>query len=370
MLDQLNTHNDSLDQLKRAALLRLLKQRGATRVVDTTPDAMLAVDREGPLALSFAQQRLWFLDQLDPGASSAYHMPMSLLLRGDLDRNALKAALDRLVARHEGLRTTFERQDGQPVQIIAPPDCGFSLAEQDLRALPHEQASLSASRIGNSEATAPFDLQRGPLIRGRLLRLADDEHILLITQHHIISDGWSVNVLVNEFASLYQAFSQGLPDTLPDLSIQYADYAAWQRRTFTGEYLAEQAEFWLPTDRPRPAVQSYRGGAVPLLIAPALYQRLERFCQENNVTLFMALLSAWSVLMARLGNERDVVIGVPTANRGRTETENLIGFFVNSSTPWPCVSTWGRTRASGNCWNRSARRSWRPTNTRTFRSSR
>ncbi len=269
-------------------------------------------------------------------------MPMSLLLRGDLDRNALKAALDRLVARHEGLRTTFERQDGQPVQIIAPPDCGFSLAEQDLRALPHEQASLSASRIGNSEATAPFDLQRGPLIRGRLLRLADDEHILLITQHHIISDGWSVNVLVNEFASLYQAFSQGLPDTLPDLSIQYADYAAWQRRTFTGEYLAEQAEFWrghlggasallsLPTDRPRPAVQSYRGGAVPLLIAPALYQRLERFCQENNVTLFMALLSAWSVLMARLGNERDVVIGVPTANRGRTETENLIGFFVNT----------------------------------------
>ncbi len=196
-----------------------------------------------------------------------------------------------------------------------------------MRALPYEQASLSASRIGNSEATAPFDLQRGPLIRGRLLRLADDEHILLITQHHIISDGWSVNVLVNEFASLYQAFSQGLPDTLPDLSIQYADYAAWQRRTFTGEYLAEQAEFWrghlggapallsLPTDRPRPAVQSYRGGAVPLLIAPALYQRLERFCQENNVTLFMALLSAWSVLMARLGNERDVVIGVPTANR-------------------------------------------------------
>ncbi|WP_054063364.1 non-ribosomal peptide synthetase, partial [Pseudomonas asplenii] len=305
-------------------------------------DSITVVERGVPLALSFAQQRLWFLDQLDPGASSAYHMPMSLLLRGDLDRSALKAALDRLVARHESLRTTFQRQGEQPVQIIAPADCGFSLAEQDLRALSYEQASLSASRIGNNEATEPFDLQRGPLIRGRLLRLADDEHILLITQHHIISDGWSVGVLVKEFTELYRAFSQGQPDPLPELSIQYADYAAWQRRTFTGEYLAEQAEFWrghlggapallsLPTDRPRPAVQSYRGGDVPVQIAPALYQRLERFCQANNVTLFMALLSAWSVLMARLGNERDVVIGVPTANRGRTETENLIGFFVNT----------------------------------------
>jgi syringomycin synthetase protein SyrE len=305
-------------------------------------DSIEATGRDAPLALSFSQQRLWFLDQLDPDASSAYHMPMSLLLRGDLDHDALKAALDRLVARHESLRTTFERHGEQPVQIIAAPDCGFALTEQDLRALPYAQASLSASRIGNSEATAPFDLRQGPLIRGRLLRLADDEHILLITQHHIISDGWSVGVLVNEFAALYEAFSQQQPDPLPALSIQYADYAAWQRRTFTGERLAEQADFWrghlggapallsLPTDRPRPAVQSYRGGNVALKIDPALYQRLERFCQTHNVTLFMGLLSAWSVLMARLGNERDVVIGVPTANRGRTETENLIGFFVNT----------------------------------------
>ncbi|WP_248746007.1 non-ribosomal peptide synthetase [Pseudomonas sp. MWU12-2037] len=308
----------------------------------TETDSIEPVERSAPLALSFSQQRLWFLDQLDPGASSAYHMPMSLLLRGNLDHVALKAALDRLVARHESLRTTFERHGEQPVQIIAPADCGFALAEQDLRTLSYEQASLSASRIGNSEATAPFDLRQGPLIRGRLLRLADDEHILLITQHHIISDGWSVGVLVKEFAALYQAFNQQQEDPLPILSIQYADYAAWQRRTFTGERLAEQAEFWrghlggaparlsLPTDRPRPAVQSYRGGDVPVQIDAALYQRLERFCQAHNITLFMGLLSAWSVLMARLGNERDVVIGVPTANRGRTETENLIGFFVNT----------------------------------------
>ncbi|WP_248796185.1 non-ribosomal peptide synthetase [Pseudomonas sp. MWU13-2105] len=308
----------------------------------TDHDSIGPVERNAPLALSFSQQRLWFLDQLDPGASSAYHMPMSLLLRGDLDRAALKAALDRLVERHESLRTTFARHGEQPVQIIAAADCGFVLVEQDLRTLSYEQASLSASRIGNSEATAPFDLHQGPLIRGRLLRLADDEHVLLITQHHIISDGWSVGVLVKEFAALYQAFSQQQEDPLPALSIQYADYAAWQRRTFTGERLAEQAEFWrghlggapallsLPTDRPRPAVQSYRGGDVPVQIDALLYQRLERFCQAHNITLFMGLLSAWSVLMARLGNERDVVIGVPTANRGRTETENLIGFFVNT----------------------------------------
>ncbi|WP_207268115.1 non-ribosomal peptide synthetase [Pseudomonas sp. FW305-28] len=299
-------------------------------------------DRTAPLALSFAQQRLWFLDQLDANASTAYHMPASLLLRGDLDHAVLKAVLDRLVARHESLRTTFDRHGEQPVQIIAPADCGFALAEQDLRSLPYEQASISASRMADSEAAAPFDLRQGPLIRGRLLRLADDEHILLITQHHIISDGWSVGVLVKEFATLYRAFSQHQADPLPALSVQYADYAAWQRQVLDSERLSHQADFWreqlggapallsLPTDRPRPAVQSYRGGDVRVNIAAPLRERLERFCQAHNVTLFMALLSAWSVLMARLGNEPDVVIGVPTANRGRTETENLIGFFVNT----------------------------------------
>ncbi|WP_260963317.1 non-ribosomal peptide synthetase, partial [Pseudomonas citri] len=316
------------------------------RVVGDLPgigaQAIGIADRSAPLALSFAQQRLWFLDQLDSGAGSAYHMPAALLLRGELDRAALKAALDRLVARHESLRTTFARHGEQPVQIIAPADSGFALAEQDLRSLPYEQASQSAARIGNSEALAPFDLNKGPLIRGRLLRLADDEHLLLITQHHIISDGWSVGVLVKELAALYRAFSQDQADPLPALPIQYADYAAWQHQALNGERLERQADFWrehlggapallsLPTDRPRPAMQSYRGGDVPVEIAPALRQRLEGFCQQHNVTLFMALFSAWSVLMARLGNERDVVIGVPTANRGRTETENLIGFFVNT----------------------------------------
>ncbi|WP_160319955.1 condensation domain-containing protein, partial [Pseudomonas asplenii] len=171
----MNSHNDSLDQLKRAALLRLLKQRGATRVIDTVPDAMPAVDRNGPLALSFAQQRLWFLDQLDPTASAAYHMPAALVLQGPLDRNALKAALDRLVARHESLRTTFRREGEQPVQVIAAADCGFNLVEHDLRHLPRDQAEQQAVQLSEQEAAAPFDLLHGPLIRGSLLRLAEDE---------------------------------------------------------------------------------------------------------------------------------------------------------------------------------------------------
>lgn len=244
MLNKLNEHNDSLDQLKRAALLRLLKQRGAARVIETVADDIPCVDRAAPLALSFAQQRLWFLDQLDPTASAAYHIPASLLLQGALDQAALTAALDRLVARHESLRTTFRREGEQPVQVIAPADCGFSLVTHDLRHLPREQAATEAAHLSENAAAAPFDLLHGPLIRGTLLRLADDEHRLLITQHHIISDGWSIGILVKEFASLYQAFSAGQPDPLPPLTRQYADYAAWQRQHLEGERLERQVEFW------------------------------------------------------------------------------------------------------------------------------
>jgi len=342
MLDKLNTHNDSLDQLKRAALLRLLKQRGATRVVDTPQDDMIAVDREGPLALSFAQQRLWFLDQLDPTASAAYHIPASLVLRGTLDHNALKAALDRLVARHESLRTTFRRDGEQPVQVIAPADCAFSLVEHDLRQLPRDQAETRAAQLTEDEAAAPFDLLHGPLIRGSLLRLADDEHRLLITQHHIISDGWSIDVLVKEFAALYQAFSAGQPDPLPALALQYADYAAWQRRHLEGERLGQHVEFWrshlagapallsLPTDRPRPAVQSYRGETLVFDLPVALSGALAKFAQSRAATPFMTLIAAWAVLLGRISGQQDVVIGTVTANRDRQDVQGLIGFFVNT----------------------------------------
>ncbi|OUM08469.1 non-ribosomal peptide synthetase [Pseudomonas syringae] len=316
------------------------------RVIGTLEQVQTAsiaqADRNAPLVLSFSQQRLWFLDQLDPNASIAYHMPASLQLKGDLDVQALKQALDHLVARHESLRTTFQRLGEQPVQVIAPQDSGFTLVEHDLRTLPFDLAQTSAARIAQSEVAAPFDLQKGPLIRGRLLRLADDDYRLHITQHHIISDGWSVGVLVREFAELYAALSQGAAPSLPPLSIQYADYAAWQRQTLSGPHLARQLDQWrmhltgaptlltLPTDRPRPPLQSYRGGDVPVELSPQLLAKVEQCCKQHDVTLFMVLLGAWSVLMARLGNERDVVIGVPSANRGHTQVESLIGFFVNT----------------------------------------
>ncbi|MGP0173587.1 amino acid adenylation domain-containing protein [Pseudomonas sp. NCHU5208] len=320
-----------------AALAQVL---GVTQA--STQPVILPADRSAPLPLSFAQQRLWFLDRLDPGASAAYHMRATLLLRGELDRGALQAALDRLVERHESLRTTFSCPGEQPVQVIAAADIGFNLSEQDLRALPYEQASQSAARIADHEAAKPFDLSSGPLIRGHLLRVADDEHVLLVVQHHIISDGWSVGVCVRELGALYRAFSQQQPDPLPPLAIQYADYAAWQHRTLGHEQLQAQAAYWrehlqgapavinLPSDRPRPARQSFRGGDVTVLIEAPLYQRLANVCKQHQVTPFMALLSAWAVLMARLGNEPDVVIGVPNANRSRAETEALIGFFVNT----------------------------------------
>src|SRR5690606_15555021 len=198
-------------------------------------------DRSRPLPLSFAQQRLWFLDQLDHAAGAAYHMPAALRLHGLLDREILQATLDRIVARHENLRTTFADADGEPTQVIGNEAVGFRLVDEDLRALDAISRDAAIARLCAHEAAAPFDLSCGPLIRGRLLRLADDDHVLLATQHHIISDGWSIGVLVHEVSTLYTAFHDGREDPLPPLPIQYADYAAWQRqRVEAGQQLA----FW------------------------------------------------------------------------------------------------------------------------------
>ena len=299
-------------------------------------------DRHQTIPLSWAQQRLWFLDQLDPAAGIAYHMPTGLRLHGILDRMALKAALDRIVARHEDLRTRFITVDGQPAQVIDPADTGFALKEQDLRTLPQSEQSTTVSEITNKEVSQAFDLAAGPLIRGQLLQLAADEHLLLITQHHIISDGWSFGLLVHEFSRLYTAFSQGRADPLPALTLQYADYAAWQRQWLQGERLQAQAEFWktqlsgapalleLPTDRPRPLVQSYAGGSIGFELSEELSAGLKQLGQRHGCTLFMVLLSGWSILLSRLSGQDDVVIGAPAANRQRAEIEALIGFFVNT----------------------------------------
>ncbi|MEO8380765.1 MAG: amino acid adenylation domain-containing protein, partial [Acidobacteriota bacterium] len=316
---------------------------GAVRGAGTSTLGRIEIaDRNQPLPLSLAQQRLWFLDQLDGAASAAYHMPAALRLLGQLDVAALQATLDRLVARHEGLRTCFVAIGGVPYQQIAPEDCGFALTPRDLSALDHESRARAVSELTAEEARAPFDLSKGPLIRGWLLRVSDDEHVLLVTQHHIVSDGWSLNILVREVATLYTAFSRGETDPLPPLEIQYADYAAWQRHWLQGDELTRQIAFWkthlggapalleLPSDRPRPPVQSHAGGIVPFMLPAELTGRLRAFSQRHGVTLFMTLLSGWGLLLSRLSGQTDVVIGTPVANRQRREVESLIGFFVNT----------------------------------------
>ena len=296
--------------------------------------------RSGRLPLSFAQQRLWFLAQME-GGSAAYHIPLGLHLKGDLNRTALGRALDRILVRHEVLRTTFAFLDGEPVQQIgAVEESSFPLIEHDLCGHNDVEAELAA--LSELEAVASFDLEAGPLIRGRLIRLAEDEHVLLVTMHHIVSDGWSMGVMVRELNALYRAFLGGLADPLPELEIQYADYAVWQRQWIEGEILQQQAAYWkttlagapalleLPMDRVRPVQQSYAGAALPVVLEEDLTSGLKGLSRRNGTTLYMTLLAGWAILLARLSGQQDVVIGSPVANRGRTEIENLIGFFVNT----------------------------------------
>ena len=301
---------------------------------------ILPAKRSGDLPLSFAQQRLWFLAQME-GASAAYHIPFGLHLKGDLNRTALRRALDRIVVRHEVLRTSFALHDGEPVQEIGAVEASsFRLIEHDLCGHNDVEAELAA--LSELEAGASFDLEAGPLIRGQLIRLAEDEHVLLVTMHHIVSDGWSMGVLVSELNALYGAFLGGEADPLPELEIQYADYAVWQRQWIEGEILQQQAAYWkitlagapallaLPMDRVRPVQQSYAGAALPVVLEEKLTSGLKGLSRRNGTTLYMTLLAGWAILLARLSGQQDVVIGSPAANRGRAEIENLIGFFVNT----------------------------------------
>ncbi|HEX9938568.1 MAG TPA: condensation domain-containing protein, partial [Longimicrobium sp.] len=320
---------------------RLLKLARAARLKRSPTMAPIEPVERGPaLSLSFAQQRLWFLEQLGT-AGGAYHVHTRLHLRGDLDREALVRALDRMLARHEVLRTVFAQVDGQPVQRVLPAEqCAFRLADHDLSG--HPEARAEQRRLMAEETGAPFDLERGPLIRGGLIRLAPDDHVLLVTMHHIVSDEWSMGVFSRELSALYDAFRRGEPDPLPALPIQYADYAAWQRRWVAGEVLAEQSEYWkrtlagapelleLPTDHPRPARPDYAGVSVSIDLGEELSAGVKALAQRHGTTLFMTLLAAWAVVLGRLSGQDDVVVGTPSANRQRKEVEGLIGFFVNT----------------------------------------
>ncbi|WP_246791972.1 non-ribosomal peptide synthetase [Burkholderia perseverans] len=311
------------------------------RATRSSLPAIEPADRTGALPLSFAQQRLWFLAQVE-GASAAYHIPGALRLRGQLDADALRRALDGIVARHEVLRTRFEREGGQAVQRIDEAGSGFALSLHDLSNLSAGALDAALAERIEAEALAPFDLERGPLIRGQLVRLGPDDHALLLTMHHIAADGWSMGVLTRELAALYEAGRRGAPAPLPPLPVQYADYAAWQRRLLDGDALREQAAYWrdalsnapallsLPTDRPRPARQDFAGAAVPVRLDAGLSAALKALSLRHGATLYMTLLAGWAVVLARLSGQDEVVIGSPAANRMRAETEDLIGFFVNT----------------------------------------
>ncbi|OTA15175.1 Amino acid adenylation [Xenorhabdus vietnamensis] len=303
---------------------------------------ILPASRQQALPLSWAQQRLWFLAQLDSAAQTAYHISGGLRLKGQLNLNALQATLDRIVTRHEILRTTIKVVDGVAQQVIADADRGFSLTIKDLSQLTETEKQAAIDKAAEFETNHPFDFALEPLIRGQLLKLTNDEYVLLLTQHHMISDGWSLNVLIYELATLYRAFIHGQNDPLPALTVQYADYALWQRQWLQGEVLEKQVNFWrealqgapalleLPTDRPRPAVQSYRGDQVAFTLSPELSDGLKTLSQRHSSTLFMTLLAAWSVLLARISGQQDIVIGTPVANRQHSELEPLIGFFANT----------------------------------------
>src|SRR5215213_9950657 len=294
-----------------------------------------------PLApLSFSQQRLWFLDQLQPG-NAFYNISRNFLLRGPLDVQALERSLNEIVKRHEILRTSFKNVDGHPVQIISPPQ-QFNLLVVNLEDNSEEDREAKSYSLITEHANQPFDLGRGPLMRMKLLRLSEQEHVLLVAMHHIISDGWSTGVLFRELSALYTAYAAGEESPLQELPIQYADYAVWQREYLSGEVLNAQVEYWrgrltgaapvleLPADRVRPAVQSYQGEVARFEVDPEVSEGLEALSQREGVTLFMTLLAAFKVLLYRYTGQEDIVVGSPIAGRTRAEVENLIGFFVNT----------------------------------------
>jgi amino acid adenylation domain-containing protein len=304
------------------------------------PPPILPVPRNGDLALSFAQQRLWFFDRLEP-ANPAYNISAAVRLKGPLNLTALEQSLNEIVKRHESLRTTFGDVDGRPSQLIAP-NLTIKLPVIDLRSLPAGEREKEVRRWVTAEAQLPFDLSQGPLLRGTVLWLDDAEHVGLLTMHHIVSDGWSTGILVREMATLYVAFCAGGSSPLPALPIQYADFAQWQRQWLQNEVLETQIAYWkqqlagapafidLPADHPRPVAQTFRGAHQSLVLQRHVREGVKALSRQEGVTQFMVLLAAFAVLLCRYSGQDDLVVGTPIANRNRLETEGLIGFFVNT----------------------------------------
>jgi amino acid adenylation domain-containing protein len=336
-MSSLNERIAALSPEKRALLERQLQAKradsGPEKIPRRNPD-------QTPLPLSFAQQRLWFLEQLEPGLPF-YSLPLATRLSGPLRVSRLEQSLNEIVRRHEALRTTFATVDGNPAQVIAQ-NYQVSLPVDDLRDVPEAAREAEAARLAMAEANTLFDLENGPLFRARLLRLTDTDHVLLLTMHHIVSDGWSMGVLYRELSALYLAFCADEPSPLAELPIQYADFALWQREWLRGEVLDGLLSYWkkklagmpalleLPTDRPRPPAQVFQGASYATPLPRPAVEGLKLVGQQANATLFIALLSVFKVLLFRYSNQDDVVVGSPIANRTRVEVEGLIGFFVNT----------------------------------------
>ena len=303
-------------------------------------ERMGRVERSGELPLSFAQQRLWFLDQLQPD-SAAYNIPAAVRLKGSLDLSALNRTFSAIIGRHESLRTTFASLSGRPRQVIHPPtDVVIPIFE--LSDMPALEREAEVRRVTAEEGQEAFDLESGPLLRLKILRESETEHVLLVTMHHIVSDGWSLGVFVKEVATLYEAYSSGEESVLPELVIQYADFAAWQRQRLQGEVLEKQLAYWrrklsgdlptleMPTDRRRPATPTARGKAFHFVIGPETSAALRHLCHQEAVTMFMTLLAAWQTLLHRYTGQDDIRVGTPVASRERAETEGLIGCLLNT----------------------------------------
>ncbi|HEY2653114.1 MAG TPA: condensation domain-containing protein, partial [Solirubrobacteraceae bacterium] len=326
---------------ERQRLLEFLLESEAVDVgsAKAIPSREIAIGDIDAFPLSFAQRRLWFLEQLEPG-NPFYNFPLAVPFNVAVNTSVLERSINAIVERHEALRTVFGEVDGEPVQIILP-RLSLPLTVIDLRELAREEQEAETARVAAEMAQRPFDFARGPLLRTALLRRGAQEHVFLVVMHHIISDGWSLGIFWRELIALYNAFYVGRASPLPELPIQYADFAVWQRERLQGEKLAELVGYWkrqlaglpvlqLPTDRPRPPVLSYRGAFQELTVPPALTGALRALSQREGVTLFMTLFATFAVLLQRYTGQDDIVVGSYVASRDQAEMEELIGFFINS----------------------------------------
>ncbi len=318
---------------QNATIAMLAAEIDMLRSADLTlqAPAIEPVTRDKPLPLSFAQQRLWFLHQLAE-SNPFYNLPSVLQISGELDVAALEQTFNEVVRRHETLRTSFIVVAGEPVQVIAAPE-PLRISVIDLQELTPEEREVKTRSIIAEETATPFDLSVGPLFRVTLLQLAADEQVLVLTMHHIISDGWSMGVLIREVTTLYAAFLKRAPVTLPELPVQYADFAVWQRNWLSGEVLDEQLAYWrkqlegapphldLATDRPRPAVQTFNGASSAVVLPSALSEAVKQLSRSEGVTVFMSLLAVFQTLLYRYTGQDDICIGTPIANRNRAEIE-------------------------------------------------